>query len=198
MIGAHARTLAFMPQRFLARQRADLLLAVGLDNIDFAVSQQGSIDAVIEPCLWQLSVRVIAAHPFRLRSPAVLQPLPITIGERQSHSELLTTSGSTQHDGNLLLLPDVAKCKTVHNHSIIQPMVRVLRAITIATRYTVHGATAHGRPPGLPMLRTLNGAFAVGPAVVVATLPLGGQRDRSNRPSAADQGSVRRSPIEVG
>lgn len=119
MIGAHARTLAFMPQRFLARQRADLLLAVGLDNIDFAVSHQGSIDALIEPCLWQLPVRVIAADPFRLRSPAVLQPLPITIGERQSRSELLTTSGSTQQDGNLLLLPDVAKCKTVHNQQLI-------------------------------------------------------------------------------
>jgi hypothetical protein len=52
---------------------------------------------------------MIAADPFRLSSPAVLQPLPIAIGEWQSHSELLTTSGSTQQDGNLLLLPDVAK-----------------------------------------------------------------------------------------
>lgn len=189
MIGAHARTLAFMPQRFLARQRADLLLAVGLDNIDFAVSQQGSIDALIEPCLWQLPVRVIAADPFRLRSPAVLQPLPITIGERQSRSELLTTSGSTQQDGNLLLLPDVAKCKTVHNHSFIQPMVGSLRNHNLDEIYSSQRDRPTGRPPGFTDAGpTPNGAFAVEPAVVVAgLLPI---RDRSGEVlSKSDEGS---------
>ncbi len=174
MIGAHARTLAFMPQCFLARQCADLLLAVGLDNIDFAVSQQSSIDAVVEPCLWQLPVRVIAADPFRLRSPAVLQPLPITIGERQSHSELLTTSGSTEQDGNLLLLPDVAKCKTVHNHSIIQPMVGASRNHSRDEIYSLQRDRPRGPLGFTDAGPTLNGAFAVESAVVVATLPLEG------------------------
>ena len=100
MVGAHARTLAFVPQCFLARPRADLLLAIGLDNVDLAVALQRPIDEVVEPGLRQLPIGVRAPNPFRCRAPAVLQPLPIVVGKWQSHPKLLTTAGPAQYDRN--------------------------------------------------------------------------------------------------
>jgi len=67
---------------FLACSRADLLLAIRLDDVNLAVAPQRPIDEVVEPGFWQLPIGVIAADPLRCRSPAVLQPLPIVVGKR--------------------------------------------------------------------------------------------------------------------
>src|SRR5690606_32127118 len=82
MVGAHARTLAFVPQGFLARPRADLLLAIGLDDVGLAVALQRPINEVVEPGLRQLPISLIAADPLRRRSLAVPQPLPIVVSKR--------------------------------------------------------------------------------------------------------------------
>ncbi len=116
MIGTHARALALVPQCFMARPRADLLLAIGLDDIDFAVTPQRPINKIVEPRLRQLPIRVIAADPLRRRSPAVLQPLPIVVRELQSHSKLLTAPSPAQHDRRCLLFPDVIEGEPLHGY----------------------------------------------------------------------------------
>jgi hypothetical protein len=50
MIGPYTRALAFVTACFLAGRRANLLLAIGLDDMDLAVvAQQRPIDEVVEP-----------------------------------------------------------------------------------------------------------------------------------------------------
>lgn len=70
-----------MTERFLACSRADLLLAVGLNDVDLAISDQRSIDEVIEPGFRQLPVSFCAADPFGSSSPPVLKPVAIVVGE---------------------------------------------------------------------------------------------------------------------
>ncbi len=114
MIGAHAGTLAFVPLCVLARPRANLLLAIGLDDVNLAVALQRPINEVVEPGLRQLPISVIAADLFRCHSPAVLQPLPVVVSKRESHAKLLATPGPAQDDRCWLLFPNIVEGEPRH------------------------------------------------------------------------------------
>ena len=83
MVGAHAGALAFVPLRFLARSRADLLLAIRLDDVDLAVALQRPINEVVEPRLRQLPIGLRAP----IHSGAVRRPFC-------SHCRLSSANGS--------------------------------------------------------------------------------------------------------
>lgn len=133
MVGTHTRALAFVTLCFLARSRADLLRAIRLDNIDLAVTPQRPIDEIVEPGLWHLPIGVCPADPFRCRPPAVLQPLPIVIGKRQSNPKFLTTSGPTQNDRNWLLIPDIVETEPVLRYLQIDDEALLLPCSAVAS-----------------------------------------------------------------
>lgn len=90
-----------------ARWRADFLLTIRLDNVDLAVSLQGTIDKIIEPGLRQFPVFLIATTPYRLSDPAVSQPFAIAVVERQTHAQQLARTAPPQDDRYFSLLPNL-------------------------------------------------------------------------------------------
>lgn len=118
------------------------------------------------------------------------------------HRRMAVALGASHHvrfdaaGRDLLLVPDepsVRRCITIRLFN----QWLVTRAITRDIQFTARPPT--GRPLGFTDAGpTLNRAFAGEPAVVVATLPLEGQRTGVTGFSSANQGSVRRSAINVG
>lgn len=113
VIEAHAGTLALMTDRVLARRGAFFLLAIRLDNIDFAVFGQRPLDEIIEPGFRQFPV-FLAVGPDRGRSPAVLKPLAVRFSKRDTHTQALPFSRPTQYDRYPFLPPDIFQRELVH------------------------------------------------------------------------------------
>ncbi len=83
---AHARALTFVADGILTCWRAFFLRAIGLNNVDFAVSGQGTIDKVVKPRLWQLPISRYGSfrvNPNWVKFAAVAQPLVIFCGQRK-------------------------------------------------------------------------------------------------------------------
>ena len=97
-----------MPGRILTRGSAFLLLAVGLDDINSAVTLQRPIDKIVKPRLWQLPASIFI-YPLRRTPSRVLQPFPIVVGIRKSGSQLLSFFATPQNYGSLFLVSNLAQ-----------------------------------------------------------------------------------------
>ena len=93
---------------------ANLLLAIGLYDIQLAILSKGSVDEVIEPSLGHFPVLFAREPSWRARS-VVPEPTAIISGIWQPYAELLTFTGPTKDHRNIPLLPpDIINCQLVH------------------------------------------------------------------------------------
>lgn len=84
---------------------AFLLLAVRLNDVQFAIPPQRSFNKSVEPRFWQFPAFMLI-RPCRFASSAILEPSTIVLAIRKSSPQELTFSSSSQHDGARLLVPD--------------------------------------------------------------------------------------------
>lgn len=82
-----------------------LLLAVRLNDIQFTISPQRSLNKPIEPRFRQFPAFMFI-RPSRFASSAVLKPPTIVLAIRKSSSQDLTLSSSSQHHRARLLVPE--------------------------------------------------------------------------------------------
>lgn len=104
----HARALALVPRRVLARRSADLLLTIGLDDVHASKPLKAPIHEVVEPRLWDLPALFFDV-PLRDAPPLIPEPAAVGLVEWQPYPEPFAFACPPQHHWNRLLIPDVAK-----------------------------------------------------------------------------------------
>ena len=108
VVGAHARTLAFMVLGIHAGRGTFLLLAIGLDHIKLPVFLQRPCHEVVEPSFWQFPA-LQRLDPGRLQLLPGLQPKPIVLGVREACPYPLAFAAASQNYRDCLLVPDAPK-----------------------------------------------------------------------------------------
>ena len=102
VVGPHTGTLALMADGVHAGRSADLLLPVGLDDIDQAPAAKTAVHEVIEPCLGTLPASQcrVPAWP---DTPAIEQVERFAFYERTREAFAVVMTGDTAKYGNIIL-----------------------------------------------------------------------------------------------